>query len=254
MSHVRAIVRLILFASWLLSLFSVWFILSIPLSVKPRWAIAWRYFAIRRWSILASKIMGLRMHVRGTPPERPFCLVSNHLSYLDAVLMQLTTESVIIAKSEVASWPVIGWLSERLGTIFVDRSTAKDLVRVNELIETALDRREGIIFFPEGTTTTGEGVGRFHSSLLNYPAESSYPVHYAALSYLAPGHNTSNVICWWDDIGFAPHFYNVLRLPGFDAYIHFAETPVTEPNRKELSNQLQSRIAELFVPVGNRLF
>jgi len=156
--------------------------------------------------------MGMTIDVQGSPPEPPFCLVANHLSYMDAVVLMAHIRGVMMAKSEVSSWPLIGTLSRRIGTVFIDRETARDVVRVNTMIASMLESGDGIAFFPEGTTSDGSSVGRFKSSLLNYPAASTYPVHYAAIRYVTRTNEASERVCWWRDMTFATHVYHLVRL------------------------------------------
>jgi len=241
--------RLVLLGLTLVLNFTVWFVFRILLLWSDSLTRSWRHLMVRFWSIAAARIIGLHIHVEGIAPQRPFCLVSNHLSYLDALLMQITTESLQIAKSDIASWPLVGWLAARLGTIFIDRTTARDVMRVNDIIRTSLKNNEGVVFFPEGTTSDGSSVGTFKSSLLNYPAEATYPVHYASISYSAPGYDASETVCWWADMTFGAHFFDLLRIPRIEASIIFGPEPVTETDRKKLTSVLQSRVADQFVPV-----
>jgi len=250
MNSIRAILRIILLGLSLLVYFSIWLILRVPISWSEEKTMKWRHFMVKTWSMFAARVMGLTLQVSGQAPPRPFCLVANHLSYLDVLLMQMSTESLLIAKSDIASWPVIGWLATRLGTIFIDRAMARDVVRVNEIIKDSLSRNEGIVFFPEGTTSDGSGVGRFKASLLNYPAEARYPVHYASISYSTPGFDASDKVCWWADMTFGKHFFELLKIPRVQAFLDFGSEPVTDSDRKRLTSMLQAKISEQFIPVG----
>ncbi len=249
MSHVRAILRLIVLAISLIFTFIAWILGALPLIATPDARRAWRNNCSRMGARLSAWSVGMRISVTGSPPEPPFCLVANHLSYLDAVVLMAHIRGVMISKSEVASWPFIGLLSRGIGTVFIDRTTARDVVRVNTIIRDLLQSGDGIAFFPEGTTSDGSAVGPFRSSLLNYPAESSYPVHYAAIRYETDTGVASDRVCWWGDMGFGAHLYHLARLPRFRAEVQFGVPPVMGTDRKQLTAELQSRIEDLFTPV-----
>ena len=249
MSHVRAVIRLLLLALSMSSLFFIWLIgdaLLFSSSDKRR---RWRNRLSRLGARAVAWSMGMTIDVQGSPPEPPFCLVANHLSYMDAVVLMAHIRGVMMAKSEVSSWPLIGTLSRRIGTVFIDRETARDVVRVNTMIASLLESGDGIAFFPEGTTSDGSSVGRFKSSLLNYPAASTYPVHYAAIRYVTRTNEASERVCWWRDMTFATHVYHLARLGRFRAGVHFGVTPVIASDRKQLTAALQSRVEDLFHPV-----
>lgn len=249
MSHVRAQVRLFLLALSFSTTFLIWLVGALVLSPFPVGQRRWRNCFTRIGALVVARTLNMRIEVTGRPPQPPFCLVSNHLSYLDAVVIMSRIKGVMIAKSEVASWPFIGFLSKKIGTVFIDRKTGRDVVRVNTIIRTLLESGDGIAFFPEGTTSSGSRVERFRSSLLNYPAESTYPVHYAAIRYQTHTHVARERVCWWGDMTFAAHLYQLARLPGFTAQVHFGMSPVVDSDRKKLTGELQRRIEHLFKPV-----
>lgn len=249
MSHVRAVFRLTLLVVSMSSLFLTWLVGDLILAAWPAGRRRWRN-RLTRWGARAAAMsIRMRIEVTGTPPEPPFCLVANHLSYLDAVVIMSQIRGVMIAKSEVASWPAIGTLSRRIGTVFIDRETARDVMRVNDIIASLLNSGDGIALFPEGTTSDGSQVGHFKSSLLNYPAVSSYPVHYAAIRYVTPTKEASERVCWWGDMTFGAHLYQLARLGRFTAQVQFGVPPVIASDRKQLTAELQSRVEDLFSPV-----
>lgn len=205
---------------------------------------------ISLWARCWGRIFGMRVTVQGKPPDLPFILVSNHLGYIDIVLLLQTVPAWFISKAEVKNWPIFGWMCRSAHTLFINRARKKDLRRMNELIATKIDRGEAVLFFPEGTSTKGEAVQAFKPSLLQVAAERSLPVHTVTVSYQTRPADPppSEVICWWGDAGFGPHFLNLLRLRKFEATVIFDERPVVRTERKELGQALREQIAEHFVP------
>src|SRR6056297_3660026 len=133
------------------------------------------------WSQGMCVVLNIKVKTKGEPPKAPFFLVSNHLSYLDIIPLYLNLKCTFVAKKEVRSWPVLGPMVKSVGVIFVDRNRRKDVTRVNELVSNVLNNDQGLILFPEGTSSAGSTVLPFHSSLLKLPAASGLPVHTVSL-------------------------------------------------------------------------
>ena len=248
----RAFLRLVCF--FLVSLITVIVVAAgnLLLGIFNReWAVSWKNRVIKSWAWMTGFIIGLRLTKKGEPPEPPFFLVSNHLSYIDVVLLWRYLDATFVAKSEVKSWPFFGWGTRTLGVLFIDRDLKRDVRRMNERISQNISDRQGVILFPEGTSTKGEEVASFNASLLQYPAEREMPVHYASLSYRTSSGQqpAERSVCWWGDMEFIPHFWNLLKLKRFSGSITFGESPVVANDRKELGEKLRAAVLEGFVPV-----
>ncbi len=249
--NTRAILRLILF--FLLTLCTV---ISVGIGnilfrfIKPSMVTKWKNRIITIWASLTANIMGLNISSEGLPPKPPFFLVSNHLSYMDVVPLWYFLDGTFIAKSEIASWPFFGWGTRTLGVLFINRKLQGDVRRMNNRVEETISDSEGIILFPEGTSSKGERVLPFNSSLLNYPAEKEMPVSSTAISYCSVDADRPawSHVCWWGDMAFLPHFWELLKIKRVDVTISFGDK-ITGNNRKELAKQLQKEVSRLFVPI-----
>lgn len=199
-------------------------------------------------------LVGMRRRRIGSPPRAPFLLVTNHVSYLDILLLFSYVDGQFIAKRDMRTWPLLGSLAQLTGTIWIRREVRRDAVRVLDLIEAAIARGDGVILFPEGMTSSGLGLLPMRPALLEWAAREQYPVHYATLTYRTPPGTlpAEQVICWWGGMPFGKHVMQMLRLPSFDAIVDFAPTPVSAPTRTELLEELKLGIAERFTPVGWR--
>ena len=115
------------------------------------------------------ELLRVRLFMHGMPPSyvmRPLMLVANHVSWLDIFAINAITAVRFVSKAEVRQWPFIGWLAARAGTLFIERSRRQDTARINEHVVSALHAGDVFAIFPEGTTTDGSTVLKFHSSLL----------------------------------------------------------------------------------------
>lgn len=152
----------------------------------PFFTFARRRIAIKRWSQSLLRILGVRLHVHGEPPRArsgPVMLVANHVSWLDIFAINAALPVRFVAKSEVRSWPAIGWLSMKTGTLFIKRARRRDTLRINREIADAMLDGDTVAVFPEGTTTDGSRVLRFHSSLLQPALLAQAHVHPVALRF-----------------------------------------------------------------------
>ncbi|PEN14852.1 hypothetical protein CRI94_00720 [Longibacter salinarum] len=196
-------------------------------------------------------IIGLRIHAEGDEPTPPFLLVSNHLGYLDVFVFMSHLACALVAKREVRSWPLVGYLVKIGGTIFIDRNSRRDVLRINDRLETAMQRGQGVIVFPEGTSTAGDQVLPFRASLLAPIAASDRPVYYASLTYRTPGEEAPayQTTAWWGDMEFAPHFWRMLAVPRIDAHVHFGRIDGDTDDRKEIAERLTTVVRSHFEPI-----
>ncbi len=213
--------------------------------VAPRRQLAIRNAAFRWWGRTLCRIMGMRVEVEGEAPTGRFFLVANHVSYVDIILLASQISAAFVAKASLASWPLLGLMFLGADTIFINRARKRDLLRVMERVRGCLERDLGILIFPEGTSGKGEEILRFKSPLLQLAAERDQPVHYATLSYRAPGEEpTHRIVCWWDDTPFLSHLSRLLDLPYFEATVCFGRAPIHAGDRKVLAEQLRSAMTE----------
>jgi 1-acyl-sn-glycerol-3-phosphate acyltransferase len=247
MRLLRASFRFVLFVICTFGLYGIWYVTHFFIPNK----VHWRQTIFYLWTLSFVKISGMKVEVIGRPPKPPFFLVANHLGYADIGALRSVVDGVFVAKAEVSKWPLAGRIVRDLGTIFIDRQNRRDIPRAGELITERLNAGEGVIVFPEGTSTRGEEILPFNSSFLEFAARSNIAVSYAAISYTTPAGEPppSGSVCWWDDIGFFPHMWRLFKLPSYTALIHFGDSPVINPNRKELAADLHRRITENFIPV-----
>jgi 1-acyl-sn-glycerol-3-phosphate acyltransferase len=188
----------------------------------------------------------MRVRVEGAPPRAPGILVANHLGYVDVIALWTAAPGVFVAKSEVGGWPLVGALGRLFHTLFLDRGRKRDLVRAVAEMERLLASGRGVVFFAEGTSTRGDHVLPFKSSLFEAAVRAGAPVACAGLSYRtrAGARPAEHAVCWWGDMTFPDHVYGLLRLRGFDAELRFAAAPLAGRDRKDLARRAHAAVVQ----------
>jgi 1-acyl-sn-glycerol-3-phosphate acyltransferase len=247
MRNIRAAIRFTLFFISTFGLYSIWFIAHFFIPNKPYW----RQIIFTLWSHSFVRISKMTVEIIGTPPKAPFFLVSNHLSYADIPALHYAADGVFVAKGEIRGWFLAGKIVGDMGNIYIDRKNHRDIPRAAKEIIEKLDDGEGVIIFPEGTSTKGEEVLPFNSSFLDFAARTDLPVSYCSISYQTPDGEmpASEAVCWWDDTVFLKHLFRFFSVRELTAIINFGDAPVANPSRKALARELHEKVTEKFIPV-----
>lgn len=232
----------------------------IAFSLKMRWrrpAVgtpeyeAWRrdYFTGASRGILAR--MNVDVHVEGKFPEEGGVLVTNHLGYVDVLVLASLGPTVFVSRADVAQWPVVGRLTRWCSTIYIDRARHEQIPGVIGEMRSALATGAQVVFFPEGTSGSGEAVMPFRASLFDVATRGDAPVRVAALSYRTPAGEppARDSVCWWGDAGFAGHFLVLAGLSQVTASVRFPGDVIHSEDRKDLAQQCHAAVTEVFVPV-----
>lgn len=214
----------------------------------PFYSPAHRGTAVKRWSKSLLDMLGVALHVHGDPPRahaQPAMLVANHVSWLDIYAINAVLPVRFVAKSEIRAWPVIGWLSARTGTLFIERARRRDTVRISGEIVTAMQRGDVVTVFPEGTTTDGSQVLRFHGSLLQPALHAGAHVHPVALRY-ARGDGSLCVEAAYDgDKSLLDTLRLIVGQPVIHAHVWFLQPlPTDAADRRTLAQAAQAAIAD----------
>jgi 1-acyl-sn-glycerol-3-phosphate acyltransferase len=141
---------------------------------------------IRRWSRKVLAICGITLLVRRSAPSTPAraLIVSNHISWLDIFVINSMQPCRFVAKSDIRSWPFIGWLCAKTGTIFISRGKVSDVAHIFKGLVTSIEAGERVAFFPEGTTSAQGKLQSFHANLFEAARDARVPVLPYALRYV----------------------------------------------------------------------
>lgn len=198
----------------------------------------------------ALRLLGMRFETRGQIMRHPGALVANHSSWLDIFTLNASKRIYFVSKAEVAGWPGIGWLARATGTVFIerDRRQARDH---NRMFEDRLTAGHKLLFFPEGTSTDGQRVLPFRTTLFAaFFAEDLRDrtwIQPVAVRYHAPRGRPDRFYGWWGDMDFGTGLLKVLaQYPQGGVTITYCPPlRVSDfPNRKALAGAAEQAVAQ----------
>ena len=198
------------------------------------------------------KSLGIEYTVEGIPPTHGL-VVSNHLSYIDILIFSAAMPCFFVAKMEIGGWPFFGKAARSGGTIFVDRSSLASAQSVAEQMTERLKLPIPIpvLLFPEGTSTDGSEVIRFHSRLIDPATSLGVPITTACVRYVLPAGIEERELCWYGDETFVNHLWKVLGVTGYVAEVQFGE-PRVYTDRRVAADQTHDEISAMRERQGPR--
>jgi 1-acyl-sn-glycerol-3-phosphate acyltransferase len=190
--------------------------------------------------------VGIEVRVRGARPllAGPVLLVANHVSWIDVQALGAVAGTRFVAKAEVRDWAVVGALAARLGTLFIRRGHLRDALRTKSALAKLLVTGERVAVFPEGTTTDGSRVGRFHPALLQAAVDAAVPVQPVAIRHCEPDGARSAAAAFVDDMTFVASLGRVLARPRLAVELTFGP-PIWAADQTR--RQLAARCREFVV-------
>jgi lyso-ornithine lipid O-acyltransferase len=210
---------------------------------------------LHRFCARALRRMKIEIRVMGVFPEGG-AVISNHLSYLDIVVFAAIHPCVFVSKAEIEKWPVVGWMTTMSGTVYVARGHGGSAMKARKEMQAAVDAGLPVVFFPEGTTSNGSHLLKFHSGLLAQVIDTGSPVTAAYVRYglrddNGPGVSVEDDVCYWGNRNMWAHIFKFLGLRGVWAEVRFDEGPIafsSSHNRKQAAVEARFAVAA----VGNQ--
>jgi 1-acyl-sn-glycerol-3-phosphate acyltransferase len=179
---------------------------------------------VRWWMRRLLGILAVRVRLEGRIARGRVLLVANHISWIDIPCLRATLDAYFVAKSEVRRWPLIGHLAARVGTVFLRRGQLDAASEAGDHLTWQLARGDCAIVFPEGTTTDGRSVGRFHARLYQAAIRTQGLVQAVALEYPHPtarGTHPAAPFLGEDDL--ASHIWRLLGEEHLTVVLRFCE-------------------------------
>jgi 1-acyl-sn-glycerol-3-phosphate acyltransferase len=223
--------------------------LLVTILVYPRVKPAVRTALTQAWAKKMLRILNITLAVHGARPEantpKSF-VIANHVSWLDIFVINATTPSRFVAKSEIRDWPIAGVLCEAAGTIFVHRSKRSDTARINAEIHEALEQGDTVAIFPEGTTTTGDRLLKFHTSLFEPAVANQALLAPAAIRYRNTNGEPSEAALFIGETTFVQSISAIIAKKKMIADITFAPSIATDAlSRRDAALLAENAIAAI---------
>ncbi len=151
-----------------------------------------RHQLIQWWSLKTLRILGITLKAEGQALPAGHLLVANHVSWLDiAAVHAVLPQARFVSKADVKHWPLVGALVEGVGTLFIERTSKRDALRVVHQTAAALQAGDCVAVFPEGTTGAGPELLPFHANLLQAAVSTDAAVLPVVLRWHQPGERFS---------------------------------------------------------------
>lgn len=209
----------------------------------------WCEAIVLAWNRAVCRILRLRLRITGRPDPAAGLTVANHVSWLDIIALGAQRPFRFVAKEEVARWPVMGYLARGIGTLFIRRGDAEQAAATGEAMTWLLRRGAHLLLFPEGTTTRGEQVLRFHGKLFLPAQLAGANVQAVALRYRGEAAGLAPFV---DDDAFLPHLLRMLALPCIELELHYCPSLPVGLRRDQLARASRLQIAEWLYPRERR--
>jgi 1-acyl-sn-glycerol-3-phosphate acyltransferase len=180
---------------------------------------------VQVWAAQLLRIWGIGLEVRGQPVlTGPALMVCNHISWLDILVIHATRHCRFVSKSELREWPLIGTLATGAGTLYIERESRKDALRMVKEMARALMAGDVLAVFPEGTTGDGIDLLTFHANLIQSAIDANAPIQPVALQFIdAKTHQISMAAKFIGDDTLVQSIWSTLNAKDLKAVVNFAE-------------------------------
>jgi 1-acyl-sn-glycerol-3-phosphate acyltransferase len=211
----------------------------------PRATQASRHRQVGQWAGEMLRLLGIELEVQGGPLSAgPLLIVANHVSWLDILVVHaLCPQARFVSKSGVRHWPLVGHLTVAAGTLFIERESKRDALRVVHQMAQALGAGDVVAVFPEGTTSDGTGLLPFHANLLQAALAAQTAVQPLTLRYADDLCVPSQAAAYVGDTTLAGSVWAVVRAQRLRVQVHVhAPLPAQGHDRRTLAEAARVQI------------
>lgn len=201
---------------------------------------------IQLWHRKALHNFGIERVLVGQVPEGPCLIVSNHLSWIDILMIGSVLDVRFLSKAEVAKWPIVGRLATGAGTLYVNRGDRRSADLALDAIADALAQGDRVVVFPEGTSTRGPMPIKFRSRLIEAARRAGVPVVPMALSYHGPGKELAS---YAGDDDFVSHMTRLSQAPFIRGRVAIGQPIQIDEPAAVIAREAQSHVESMLAPV-----
>lgn len=205
---------------------------------------AGRQARIAGWSARMLRVLGLQLQVQGVFKPGAKLIVVNHISWLDIMAVHaVCPEARFVSKAEVRHWPLVGRLVDAAGTLYIERASRRDALRVVHQMAQALTAGDTVAVFPEGTTADGHSLLPFHANLLQAAIATGTPVQPVALRFADAEHAVSPAALYVGDITLPASLWRLALGEGLVVHVTvLAAQGTAHADRRALAAHLREQI------------
>ena len=240
------------------ALTALWRLLRVLMEALAGWRLIRRRFpgltppereqVVQQWAQRMLAVLGIALTVDGeAPADGPLLLVANHISWLDILVMHAARHCRFVSKAEVRHWPLIGTLASGAGTLYIERESRRDAMRVVHHMAESLRAGDVVAVFPEGTTSDGASLLPFHGNLIQAAISAQAPVQTVALSYLdSASRQPSRAPIYVGDETLVGSLWRTLTAPPITAVVRFgAVQDAAGRSRRQWAQTLREDVERL---------
>ena len=214
----------------------------------PRMGEEQREMRVQAWSLQFLALWGIHLRVMGQPlASGPALLVSNHISWLDILVIHAARHCRFVSKSDIRDWPLVGALATHSGTLYIERANRKDALRMVHDMADAMREGDVVAVFPEGTTSDGRSLLPFHANLIQSAIAAEAPVQPMSLKFVdARTGELTLAPCYIGDDTLVASIWRTLTAPPITAVVHFGAPQTAEGrDRRQWASDLHETVAAL---------
>ncbi|KAF0181888.1 MAG: 1-acyl-sn-glycerol-3-phosphate acyltransferase [Nitrospirae bacterium] len=259
MTLIRKVAKAILIFVICFAFLGIGAVVSIIFRPLPQFRSGVRARCTRLWAILISAVLGIRIVQRGEVwplvQNEAYFIVSNHVSYVDIVVLASVRPVAFLSKHDVKDWPILGRLASFAGTVFVNRDSRRAALPAMQEIEERIAHDVSVVVFPEGTTSDGLRLLEFKSTFFDLPARARLPVLPVALRYMSVDGRTVpadavSPVAWFGNAPLAPNVWQLFGMHELVVRVAAGAPLCSSENaggdRKKLAQEARARVAEAY--------
>jgi len=239
-SLIRVLYRLLMIVLWFFLMFII-FVISKMLNLNIKNSMP------RLFHQGFLKLLNVKVILHGTlKTNKPGLLISNHASWIDISILSSLTNICFIAKSEVSGWPIVGFLVRLQDTVFIERKINRVIKQKKEILN-FLSRGKKLVLFPEGTSSDGNRVLKFKSSLFSIGETEegklggyefqAVTICYSGLNGLPMSRSQRPNVAWWGNMNLFNHLWNLFSLNAIKVTVT-AHEPITNIENRKIMSQI----------------